>query len=150
MTDPFYTINDVIAKMASGVSKNITALFALSPSTLYILFIVNQTKVIDTAQFSVKARYIKVNKEGETLLATATGEETLVLRVDGTQVTVLGYKKNSQPANAADVAFAKTINVKDMDGKNVTVAQPATVPSCWSRCSRPARAPRSRCSTRSR
>jgi hypothetical protein len=124
MTDPFYTINDVIAKMASGVSKNITALFALSPSTLYILFIVNQTKVIDTAQFSVKARYIKVNKEGETLLATATGEETLVLRVDGTSVTVLGYKKNSQPANAADVAFAKTINVKDMDGRNVTVAQP--------------------------
>ncbi|MCC6049648.1 MAG: hypothetical protein LM580_03015, partial [Thermofilum sp.] len=124
LTDPFYTIDDVIAKMASGVSRNITALFALSPSTLYILFIVNETKVIDTAQFSVKARYIKVKKENETLLATATGEETLVLRVDGTQVTVLGYKKNEQPANAADVVFAKTVSVKDMDGKNVTVAQP--------------------------
>jgi hypothetical protein len=124
MTDPFYTIDDVIAKMASGVSRNITALFALSPSTLYILFIVNETKVIDTAQFPVKARYIKVKKEGETLLATATGEETLVLRVDGTTVTVLAYKKNEQPANAGDVAFAKTTSVKDMDGKNVTVAQP--------------------------
>jgi hypothetical protein len=124
MTDPFYTIDDVVVKMASGVSRGITALFALSPSTLYILFIVNQMEVIGTDQYPVRARYIKVREEGETLLAVATGAETLVLRVDGIQVTVLVYKKNEQPANSADVAFAKTQDVKDMDGKNVVVTQP--------------------------
>ena len=60
MTEPFYTIEDVIVRMASGVSQNVTSLFALSSTRLYILFIVNATRVVGAWSHEVKARSIVV------------------------------------------------------------------------------------------
>ncbi|MCI4408895.1 MAG: carboxypeptidase-like regulatory domain-containing protein [Thermofilum sp.] len=108
---PIANITGLVKAMNSGVTKGYSVVFMVTGSGLYI-YVLNYTalKVIKSAFKEVNANDVTVSESSNVIYFATVGKQTLVGRVNGTDIYFDGIKNNDQPSLSGAVKGDPQIN----------------------------------------
>jgi hypothetical protein len=119
---PIANVTGLVKAMNSGVTKGYSAVFMVTDSALYV-YILNYTalEVVKSAFKEVIANDVSVSESSDVIYFATVGKQTLVGRVNGTDIYFDGVKNNDQPSLNGAVKGDPQINPLNNTFTNITM-----------------------------